>query len=209
MEEGRSDESSRRLPSETRRMIAELRRQGLSYTTISQRLRIAKSTIAYHARRLGEPADDRFARRYDWRAVQRAVDDGLSLRECMARFGFCRDSWGQAVSRGDLVPRDWVTPIEDLLVAGRRRNRGHIKRRLIAEGFKQNRCEQCGLTAWRGRPLHMALHHVNGDGSDNRLENLLLLCPNCHAQTPNYGGRNGHRKPVAKEGLGASSAGEG
>jgi hypothetical protein len=43
-------------------------------------------------------------------------------------------------------------------------------------------------------PLSMALHHVNGDGSDNRLENIKFLCPNCHAQTSNYGGRNGHRR---------------
>jgi 5-methylcytosine-specific restriction endonuclease McrA len=36
----------------------------------------------------------------------------------------------------------------------------------------------------------MALHHANGDGLDNRLENLVMLCPNCHAQTPNFSGRN-------------------
>ena len=55
--------------------------------------------------------------------------------------------------------------------------------------------EECGISEWRGKPLSMALHHINGDGADNRLANILFLCPNCHAQTPNYGGRNGHRKP--------------
>jgi 5-methylcytosine-specific restriction endonuclease McrA len=40
----------------------------------------------------------------------------------------------------------------------------------------------------------MALHHRNRDGNDNRIENLEYLCPNCHSQTPNYGGRNGHRR---------------
>ena len=40
----------------------------------------------------------------------------------------------------------------------------------------------------------MQLHHVNGDGRDNRLDNLELLCPNCHSQTETYGGRNGHRR---------------
>jgi 5-methylcytosine-specific restriction endonuclease McrA len=39
------------------------------------------------------------------------------------------------------------------------------------------------------RPLSMQLHHINGDGSDNRLENLQLLCGNCHSQTDNWGGR--------------------
>ena len=75
------------------------------------------------------------------------------------------------------------------------RNRSHLKRRLIAAGLKENRCENedCGLAEWRGKPLSMALHHVNGDGSDNRLENLRMLCPNCHSQTENFAGRNRKR----------------
>ena len=67
--------------------------------------------------------------------------------------------------------------------------------RLLQEGLKQNRCEQCGITEWRGAELSMQLHHANGDGSDNRLESIVFLCPNRHSQTDTYGGRNGHRKP--------------
>jgi predicted HNH restriction endonuclease len=44
----------------------------------------------------------------------------------------------------------------------------------------------------------MALHHVNGDGLDNRLENIALLCPNCHSQTPNVSGRNIKRARLAR-----------
>ena len=43
-------------------------------------------------------------------------------------------------------------------------------------------------------PLNAQLHHKNGDGTDNRLENVEFLCPNCHSQTDTYGGRNGHRR---------------
>jgi 5-methylcytosine-specific restriction endonuclease McrA len=100
------------------------------------------------------------------------------------------------------VPSEWVTPIEGLLVAGAKRSRGHLKLRLLKAGLKENRCEQCGIVEWRGESLRMALHHVNGDGRDNRLENLRFLCPNCHAQTPNYGGRNGHHR----KGRGANAA---
>ena len=76
-------------------------------------------------------------------------------------------------------------------------NRTHLKGRLFAEGLKENRCERCGITEWRGSPLAMALHHSNGDGLDNRLENLQLLCPNCHSQTENFAGRGRRRLEVA------------
>jgi hypothetical protein len=46
-----------------------------------------------------------------------------------------------------------------------------------------------GLSEWRGQPLPLELHHVNGDRHDNRVENLQLVCPNCHSITPNWGGR--------------------
>jgi Zn finger protein HypA/HybF involved in hydrogenase expression len=56
-----------------------------------------------------------------------------------------------------------------------------VRKRLIREGIKKNRCEDCGLDSWRGQPLRLELHHVNGVHTDNRLENLRILCPNCHA----------------------------
>lgn len=95
--------------------------------------------------------------------------------------------------RGDVVPRPRRTPVEQLLVVGGRTSRKHLKRRLLQEGLKQNQCEICGLTDWLGKPLTMQLHHVNGDGSDNRLENIQFLCANCHSQTDTYGAKNRHR----------------
>ena len=50
-------------------------------------------------------------------------------------------------------------------------------------------CEKCSLTLWQGRPIPLEIHHLNGNHTDNRLENLQLLCPNCHALTNNYRGR--------------------
>ena len=153
-------------------------------------LGINKSTVCYHARGLGIHADKRFARRHEWPAIQRYYDEGHSITECCRHFGFSKVSWHEAVRRGALRSRPAAAPIENYLVDGRRVSRSHLKLRLLSAGLKEHRCEECGATDWRGRPLSMALHHVNGDGLDNRLENLQLLCPNCHAQTPNFGVKN-------------------
>lgn len=75
-------------------------------------------------------------------------------------------------------------------------NGGFLKRRLIEDGVKEHRCEICGLSEWNGQKIPLQVHHVNGDRSDNRLENLQLLCPNCHMQTDNWGSHNKHQKDV-------------
>lgn len=176
--------------SSSRARVAELREQGLPHVEIARRLGLSKATVSYHVRRLGHPVDERCARRYDWEAVQRYYDVGHSVRECIEAFGFSSASWFDAMKRGAIVARPAAVPIAQLLAAGTCRGRYHLKLRLLREGLKENRCERCGLTEWRGETLTLALHHVNGERDDNRLDNLELLCPNCHSQTENYAGRN-------------------
>lgn len=50
----------------------------------------------------------------------------------------------------------------------------------------QSKCEQCNITSWNGKELVFQLHHKDGNHKNNTLENLILLCPNCHTQTDNY-----------------------
>jgi transposase-like protein len=174
----------------TRERVAALLAAGASVTETARRLGLTKSTVCYHKRRLGQSIDPKFNRRYDWSEVQRFYDLGHSITDCQARFGFARKTLMDAARRGALVTRPHGAPIEAYLVDGRAVNRSHLKARLLAEGLKVNCCERCGIAEWLGAPLAMALHHVNGNGNDNSLENLALLCPNCHSQTPNFSGRN-------------------
>lgn len=69
----------------------------------------------------------------------------------------------------------------------------HIKARLLEFDILPNQCVMCGLSPqWNGRQLVLQLDHINGDSRDNRLDNLRILCPNCHSQTETY--NVGHKK---------------
>jgi 5-methylcytosine-specific restriction endonuclease McrA len=179
----------------TRERVLERRAAGLSLTAIARELGLTKSTVAYHVRRAGEPPDARFNRRYDWSAVQAYYDAGNSITACQAKFGFARETWNAARLRGDVRSRPQAMPIDELLVG--RRQRSHLKLRLLAAGLLLAHCYACGISEWRGNALSLALHHVNGHGHDNRLENLQLLCPNCHSQTDTFAGRNKRRRAPA------------
>ena len=73
--------------------------------------------------------------------------------------------------------------LEDILKEGVKFNSWALKNRLIEEGIKENKCELCGQgNEWNGMPLSLQLHHINGKHDDNRLDNLQILCPNCHTQ---------------------------
>ena len=68
-----------------------------------------------------------------------------------------------------------------------------LKLLLFRNGLKAPLCERCLGAEWMGEPMPLELHHVNGNPFDNRIENLQVLCPNCHALTANHAGRGIHR----------------
>lgn len=65
-----------------------------------------------------------------------------------------------------------------------------VKTKLIKEGYKENRCEICGLSEWQGKKLPLEVHHKNSNHFDNSIDNLQILCPNCHSIQPGNSGSN-------------------
>ena len=87
----------------------------------------------------------------------------------------------------------WAKPsnkIEELLTTDNTFQTYKLKQRLLKERIIENKCIECGITEWNGKIINMHLDHINGINNDHRLENLRMLCPNCHSQTDTYCGKN-------------------
>ncbi|MFG2829723.1 HNH endonuclease [Streptomyces sp. NPDC048434] len=141
----------------------------------------ASPSIAAALRHLERPDDSR----------SRAL-----FRQWVSDYGIDTSQFlGQAHMRG----KRGTTPVrspEQILVkhCGERRTRTVMLRRALRQIGVPERCTECGTgSVWRGNPMTLEVDHINGDWSDDRLENLRLLCPNCHAVTDTWC-RGGRRK---------------
>lgn len=96
---------------------------------------------------------------------------------------------GNASNKGRQFDRALV-PLEDVMVQGSTYSRSSLKKRLIQDGFLEERCSICCLLPfWNNKKLVLRLDHINGDPTDHRGDNLRLVCPNCDSQSDTYCGR--------------------
>jgi hypothetical protein len=145
---------------------------------------------------------------YSESEARRAIAASISYAEALRRLGMCASGgarpilkkwahrWGISTAHFDPDAarrrglRHTPRPLEEILVEGSTYHRGHLKRRLFDAGLKDRRCELCSQgEKWQGRPMSLILDHINGVSTDNRLENLRIVCPNCAATLDTHCGR--------------------
>lgn len=139
----------------------------------------------------------------DFKAV---VDENTSVSAIVQALGYSKNSGGMAkVVRNRIKELNintehfklhntfyTVYPLEEILIENSPyTNIYWLKKRIIKEGLLEYKCEICNNEGeWMGNPLTLQLDHKNGICNDHRLDNLRFLCPNCHAQTETYSGKN-------------------
>lgn len=147
--------------------------------------------------------------KYTKELLEEAVKNCYSFAELCRRLGLCPEGSNPKTLRKKMdefkvdyshfTGRAWNknpnnpiyrTKYEPSLCEHSSLSSSNVKALVYRLGLKENKCECCGLSEWLGNPLICEIHHINGDSTDNRVENLQILCPNCHSQTDNFRGKN-------------------
>ena len=140
--------------------------------------------------------------RFTLEEIQQICSQCYSYRQLALRFGYSENS----INRVKEIIEQYNLDISHFTGQGWKRDKIDIsifqynksvksevmiRALTILRGWK---CEKCGRTEWEGQKIPLCVHHVDGNHINNQIENLQILCPNCHAQTDNYCGRNKRKR---------------
>lgn len=104
-----------------------------------------------------------------------------NIRRHIIRLNLDTSHFAGQAGKGRLGKRKNLT-ITDILTEDSSYPSHQVRLALLNSGLKENLCEDCKLSDWKGLPITIQIHHRNKIRNDNRLENLQMLCPNCHSQ---------------------------
>lgn len=143
--------------------------------------------------------------------LQNLIDTSSTLREVLRKLGMNDKGGGNAITLNERIKKDNISldklnsakklytsniaksqtrnpiPLSKILHENSSYSRSYLKTRLLNESLLENKCYLCGQPPFHnGKQLILQLDHINGINNDNRIENLRVLCPNCHTQTHTY-----------------------
>lgn len=150
-------------------------------------------------------------RSYTKEQIQEIVNSSFSNREVARKLGYNPNGGGTMeslkrmyqeynIDTSHFTGQLWnkgVCNYDSFTVNSCKKNGKTIRQPLVK--LRGHKCECCGLTEWLGQPITLEVHHINSDRTDNRLENLQLLCPNCHSYTPTFRKRGNKREITDEE----------
>lgn len=144
-------------------------------------------------------------KKYEWNLseIEKAVKESINFTEVLEKIGIPRYGnnnktlknildannidYSHFTGRARTYTTSYIEASE-YLNTDKKIKTSKLKNKLIKENIVENKCDICGLTNWLDKPIVLQLHHIDGNPNNNSLENLQLLCPNCHSQTDNYCG---------------------
>lgn len=149
--------------------------------------------------------------RWEKSALEKIVASSFTVREALSKLGLktaggnytqfsyyvkaysldIKHFTGRSWRKDKKIPRNPVYSLSEILVENSSFQSNKLKKRLYSAGIKNPACEECGWCKMSddGR-VPLELDHVNGNNKDNRIENLRILCPNCHSLKPTHRGSN-------------------
>lgn len=135
----------------------------------------------------------------------KALESSLSIREIIFKLGLIPAGGNYSTAHQTIKRLNLSTlhltgrkgqtyspkrPIEDYLSNTHSIQSFKLKNRLIKDKYFEEKCYSCNNITWLQGKIPLELEHINGNHLDNSLDNLTLLCPNCHALTSTYRGKN-------------------
>jgi len=176
--------------------IRGLLKSGATCAEVVKKIGVKRSTVDYHAKKIGVSILVGHYRKYNWSDIQNDITGGMTVKEIREKHGFAVGSYTKAVNRGELNPKKPLVQMSldelcalfdglDVLPY----HRQCIRKKMVSEGIPYE-CAWCGVSEWRGRKLTLDVDHVDGCRTHNVRTNFRFLCPNCHSITPTWKGRN-------------------